>query len=166
MQFTPDHPRWPHYVAHLKQVGMAQWVLDDENRPLVGVYFLGITGADSVIGHISLKMQNIIIPATEWGGGHEIPVTGSDNYPLREMFVQTFAVEEAYRRQGYGRALQLEALKLTEKLGCYQMRSWSSLDKNANYALKLDWGFAIQPAIYETDSRLRVSGVYFVRSIG
>jgi GNAT superfamily N-acetyltransferase len=42
---------------------------------------------------------------------------------LRETFVATFAVDAAYRRHGYGRALQTAALKMTRALGCYQMRS-------------------------------------------
>lgn len=39
------------------------------------------------------------------------------------------------------------ALELTCALGACQMRSWSSLDKTANYALKLSLGFAAHPAV-------------------
>ena len=84
---------------------------------------------------------------------------------MRETFAQTFAVEEVYRRRGHGRALQLEALTLTKDLGAHQMRSWSSLDKQANYALKMNLGFAVCPAVYETDAGLKVSGVYFVKTV-
>ena len=47
--------------------------------------------------------------------------------------MQTFAVEPDFRRQGHGRALQLAALDMSARLGCYQMRSWSTVDKQANY---------------------------------
>lgn len=59
----------------------------------------------------------------------------------------------------------MEGLRLTKDLGAYQMCSWSSLDRQVNYALKLNLGFAVCPAVYETDSGLKVSGVYFVKTV-
>jgi GNAT superfamily N-acetyltransferase len=151
--FSPDHQLWPAYRAHLERVGMARWA-----QPAPDMFFLGVCQDETIIGHLSLRVQPIIIP-----GDQTIP--GPDGEPLRETYVQTFAVEESYRRQGFGRALQLAALDLTKDLGCYQMRSWSSLDKSANYALKLDLGFAAHPAIFEAPNGEKIGGVYFVRAI-
>ena len=45
------------------------------------------------------------------------------------------------------------------------MRSWSSLDRRENYALKLGMGFAMDPAVHEAAGGQRVSGVYFVKRV-
>jgi hypothetical protein len=79
--------------------------------------------------------------------------------------VQTFHVNETNRRSGLGERLQQHALTVTRDLGCYQMRSWSSLDRDANYLLKLKLGFAAHPAVYKTESGLEVSGIYFVKKV-
>lgn len=163
--FTPEHPLWPACVAHLERLDMARWVISEDGQPVEGVYFLGAIEGDEVIGHLSIKVQQVVVPATAWSGGAETPLSGPDGAALCETFVQTFGVDESHRRQGYGRALQQAALALTRDLGAYQMRSWSSLDKPANYALKLNLGFAVHPAVYETASGLQISGVYFVKAV-
>ena len=143
---------------------MARWVLDD-GQPAPDVYLLGVMVAEQVIGHISLRVQDLIIPSTAWSTGQDHALRGSTGEPLRETFVNTFAVDETHRRQGCGRALQVAALDLTRDLGCYQMRSWSSLDKTANYALKISLGFAAHPAVYESEDGLLISGVFFVKTV-
>jgi GNAT superfamily N-acetyltransferase len=140
-------------------------VLDEDDQPHANIYFLGIKHADEVIASLTLKRQPITIPASAWGGGETHWLRGSYNLPLEELFVQTFTVEEAHRRQGHGEALQRAGLALAAELGCYQLRSWSSLDRTANYALKLKLGFAAHPAIFTTDTGLEVSGVYFVKTV-
>ena len=143
---------------------MARWALDD-GQPTPDVYCLGVMDADQVIGHISARVQDLVIPPTEWSAGRDHGLRGSAGAPLRETFVNTFAVDETRRRQGYVRALQIAALDLTRELGCYQMRSWSSLDKTANFALKISLGFAVFPAVDTTGSGQTISGVYFVKTV-
>ena len=140
-------------------------MLADGNQPKEDIIFLGLVEDNDLIGNITIKVQDIIIPATEWGGGVETSLTEPDGDTLQETYVQTFSIEAAHRRKGHGRTLQEAALALTRALGCYQMRSWSSLDKTANYALKLSLGFALHPATYETKDGLHVSGVYFVKRV-
>jgi GNAT superfamily N-acetyltransferase len=137
---------------------MARWVLDN-GQAAPDVYLLGVMAAEQVIGHISLRIQDLIIPSTEWSTGQDHALRRSTGEPLRETFVNTFAVDETHRRQGCGRALQIAALDLTRDLGCYQMRSWSSLDKTAHYALKISLGFAVYPAVYDTGDGHLISGV-------
>jgi GNAT superfamily N-acetyltransferase len=143
---------------------MARWALDD-GQPAPDVYLLGVMEADRIVGHLSMQVQDLIIPSTEWSSGQDHALHHSNGEPLRETFVHTFAVDDTHRRQGCGRALQIAALDLTRELGCYQIRSWSSLDKTANYALKISLGFAVHPAVCETEGSHLISGVYFVKTV-
>lgn len=161
---APDHALWESFKIHLAQMEMAPWVLDKFGTPLSGVHFLVVVNQEAVVGHISIKLQFIVIPGTDWSGGPDTALARTST-PLTEAFVQTFAVEEAHRRRGHGKSLQLAALALAKDIGAYQMRSWSSLDKSANYILKLALGFAVHPAILETATGLKVSGVYFVKTV-
>ena len=163
--FTPEHPHWPAYVDHMGRANMARWTVDAAGLPLQPLHFLGVMEGDSVIGHISLRHQPLVCPASEWSTGMDPIVYGTEGEPLTELYVYTFAVDEAHRRQGVGRALQRAALDLTRDLGCYQLRSWSSLDHPDNYRLKIALGFAMHPATFKTDSGLEVSGVYFVKTV-
>jgi GNAT superfamily N-acetyltransferase len=164
--FSPEKPNWKSYVTHLRHSGQARWVLDERDRPkFEEMVLLGIEQDGAVVASLTLKVQPIVIPATEWAGGKETVLKDADGQALKETFVQTFNVDEAYRRRGMGELLQREAVNATRQLGCYQMRSWSSLDKDANYQLKLKLGFAAHPAVYDTDRGLQVSGVYFVRKV-
>jgi hypothetical protein len=61
--------------------------------------------------------------------------------------------------------LQEAALDFAKESSCIQMRSWSSLDKPANYQLKISLGFAFHPEVQQTPSGLRVSGGYFVKRV-
>lgn len=162
---TPTHVLWTEYVAHLQRTGDARWALAGVDDTLPGVYYFAAVDGQQVIGNITLKTQPITIPATEWNGGVEQPLCGLDGRPLCEMFVQTFSVEEEHQRRGYGRTLQVAALSLARKLDCYQMRSWSSADRTANHALKLEMGFAAHPGIFTTASGQEISGVYFVMTV-
>lgn len=163
--FAPDHPHWQDYVAHMQRANMARWAVDANGQPRTPLHFLGVHKDNAVIGHISLKQQPLTCPATSWSAELDPTVYNADGTPLTELYVYTFAVDEAHRRRGIGRALQCAALEYTRAQGCYQLRSWSSLDHPENYQLKIALGFAMHPAIFKTDSGLEVSGVYFVKSV-
>jgi len=120
---------------------------------------------DQVVADLTLLKCPIEVPSSEWAGDRDRLLRDESGQPLYETFVQTFHVAEEHRRKGYGRALQLEALQVTKELGCIQMRSWSSLDKPANYQLKLSLGFGFHPEIQQTASGLKVSGGYFVKRV-
>lgn len=171
-RFTPDHPLWAGFCTHLRQHDMAQWVLqpgqisaDTPCQPLPALYFLVAVERDQVVGHITLKMQRVEFPSANGDDASSTAVLMRDERPLRELFVQTFAVNQEFRNQGRGRMLQSSALDLCRRLGCYQLRSWSSADKVANYALKLRLGFSIHPALLETPEGKQVAGAYFVKTV-
>ena len=164
--YSPDKPNWKLYVAHLRHNDQARWVLNGRDRPkFEEMVLLGIEQDGAIVASLTLKVQPIVTPATVWAGGKETVLKDADGEMLTETFVQTFYVNEAYRRRGLGELLQQEGVAATRQLGCYQMRSWSSLDRDANYQLKLKLGFAAHPAVYETDSGLQVSGIYFVKKV-
>jgi GNAT superfamily N-acetyltransferase len=58
-----------------------------------------------------------------------------------------FGVRPDRRRQGIGRSLQLKLLERAAELGCYQARSVTSVEREANLRLKLALGFAVTPTI-------------------
>lgn len=160
-------PIWPAFVAHLRRANMARWVIGEDDRferdDLHGL----VSAVDGdVIGHIVLRLRRLVVPKTDWSAGREHALAGPDGEGLTETFVMTFAVDEPHRRRGHGRALQLAAIALSRDLGAWQMRSWSSLDKPVNYALKLSLGFAAVPAREpwgkdDTD----VCGVHFIMGL-
>lgn len=137
---------------------MARWVVDGES-PLPGTHFLGMVDGPPVTGHLCLKVQPLTL------GDGATPVMGPGGAGLTEAFVQTFAVDETHRRQGIGRALQTAGLSLAADLGCYQVRSWSSADRAANYALKIGLNFAIQPGTHTLPDGTEIYGVFFVQTV-
>ena len=164
-RIAEGQPHWPALVAHLRRVDQAHWVIDSADRAGDSLLFLGAVVADEMVGNLSLREQQIVVPATPWSEGREHALHASDGAALRETFVQTFFVEQAHRGRGLGRALQEAAIAWTRERGCLQMRSWSSLDRPENHALKLSLGFALHPATHEAAAGCPVSGVYFVKRV-
>lgn len=152
---------WRDFIRHLG--GEARWIKDGEGFRR-GLHVIVAVKQDEarVVGHISLVQRPIEIPTD--------PPTGVRfrGGILEEMFVQTFRVDEQYRRRGIGRRLQEEAFQLAADRRCYQLRSWCSLDKEANYRLKLGLRFAVHPA-FEHHPELPdpdIPGVFFLRTTG
>lgn len=164
-RIDPAHETWADLVAHLRRVDHAQWVLDEKDEPTGTFLFLAAVAEGEVVGDLTLEPRNIVLPATEWSGGKKTTLLDAARQPVRETYVMTFCVEEPHRRRGIGRALQEAALAWTKEVGCMQMRSWSSLDKPVNYALKLSMGFAMDPAVHDAAGGIQVTGVYFVKRV-
>lgn len=74
------------------------------------------------------------------------PVRDAAGRPLREGYVEAFAVLPAHRCQGIGQALQERAIALCRERRCYQIRSRSPVSSVENYALKLKMGYALHPS--------------------
>lgn len=161
LEISGDHTLWSSMRDHMHQVGMAQVGLHD-GGPRMDVRYLGYTVNGQVVGHISFTEKTLCVPASDLTHGKVVDLLDENAAPLRETFIETFGVDKAHQRKGYGRRLQEAALALSWALGCYQMRSWSSVDKIENYALKLSMGFAAHPALYPTSGGGSVSGIYFV----
>lgn len=155
------------YQAHLKRVDSSAHApeLQDGAAFVLGA-FVDADGRAALIGHLSIHLQPLEHRTDLPLSLLELENTSfSDSYPpgLVEGFVWTFDVEEAHRRRGIGRRLQLAALEECRRRGLYQLRSWSSLDRPANYALKIGLGFAVHPGHTYLPRREKwVRGVYFV----
>lgn len=161
-QLSPSHPLWPALIEHTTRHNMTRWIVDDQQRLLPECFCLGKVVDDKVVGHLVVRKQPLIIPATEWSQDLDHDLRDEGGRHLEELFVQTFAVNDNFRRQGIGSALQLAALQLGSDLKCVQLRSWSSLDKPENYSLKLRLGFCVHPAVDELPDGRKISGAYFV----
>ncbi|MCZ2094717.1 MAG: GNAT family N-acetyltransferase [Anaerolineae bacterium] len=160
-EFLSVQAGWRAYLDHLERAKMLTSATD-RGEPKADCAYLGVTVEMAVVGHLSLRRQPICVPVSSLNAA-ELHVMDRTGTLLYEAFVQSFAVEPGYRRQGYGRALQQAALLKASKWDCYQLRSWSSADKRENYALKISLGFAIQPALYPMPGGAPISGVYFVK---
>ena len=57
------------------------------------------------------------------------------------------------------------AEEIVQDAFAHTLRRWSSLDRPANYALKLSMGFVLHPAIHDAAAGYPVSGVYFVKRV-
>ncbi|OGD78630.1 MAG: hypothetical protein A2Y64_04805 [Candidatus Coatesbacteria bacterium RBG_13_66_14] len=163
---TPYRPGDEELRAHLARTGQERDFPDLKGE---GVFAFGAFDGTRLVGDISVKAQPVEVPLGIPVTILDLPVktfreaAGGD---LFEGFVQSFAVEEAHRRRGLGRRLQLAALGECRRRGLFQMRSWSSLDKPANYALKIALGFAVHPG-YDYVARLGkwVPGAFFVKKL-
>lgn len=161
----PGHPLWLAFVIHLGRHDMARHALDDDGAPQPNLHYLAAALGDQVVGNLCLRHQPITFPKAGEETG-PVPLLGPSGEPVTELFVCTFAVDADYRRQGHGRELQIAGLALARELGCYQVRSWSSLDKTANFALKMSLGFALHPAVEVfAPGGPPISGAYFVMRV-
>ena len=140
-------------VEHLDQFNYLVHLKDDQGwyRHL---HIIAAICDDQVIGHIALIHRKLCLTNDQ-----ELARCGEN---LTELFVQTFRVNDAFQKKGIGRSLQKRALELAKQLNCYQLRSWSSVDKKINYRLKLAMGFAFSPAKMTLDSGKVIHGGYFV----
>lgn len=156
LEVNPSHPLWPQAYRHLQATDCWRWVSKDDCLGDHMIILIAVV-AEDVVGHISLKHQQLEMPT--------MPVSPVlyKNETVWETFVQTFYVIEAWRRKGVGKRLQEEAMVVSREKGCWQMRSWSSCDKGDNYQLKLALGFAFCPAKMEVNKEgQKIAGGYFV----
>ena len=166
LRIDPEHGYWQAMIAHLTANGDAVWVLDESGLPKDDkLIFLCAAIGEKIVGNLTMRRQPVVIPASDWAGDRDRHLRDTEGGLIDEMFVQTFTVEEAFRRKGIGRALQEEGLRQTKAEDCYQMHSWSSMDKKDNYRLKMEMGFGFHPELQETASGLKVSGGYFVKVV-
>jgi GNAT superfamily N-acetyltransferase len=103
------------------------------------------------LGFLSFVIQTI-------GPDMGCPPVTVNGVTLIEAKIMAFGVTPEWRKQGVGRALQEAAIRHARDLGCYQVRSHSSGDADANHRLKLAMGFAIHPIVRGEDNQ----GCYFL----
>ena len=153
-EWQAGHPRWHEVYKVTETLGQTKWVeclfvWHQSSHLLVATS--DATSDDAVVGFLRLVTQKI-------GADDELPPTVFAGKPLVEAKVMAFGVLAPYRRQGIGWALQAAAIELSRQLGCYQLRSYSSGDKEANHRLKIAMGFAMHRTVRGNDQQ----GAYFV----
>jgi GNAT superfamily N-acetyltransferase len=142
-QWSDNHPRRPELIALLEREDQLSWV-----QPRADAVVLVAHDAQCVHGFLAFFVQEI-------GPPDHCPALG-----LTEAKVLAFGVRPESRRQGVGRALQLELLERAAALGCYQARSVTSADREANVRLKLALGFAVAPTVRQLREREQPSFVF------
>ncbi len=159
MECVPGDELWPLAIRHLDETDNLRWIQrNGEIRP--DIIVIVALRENTILGHISLIKQEITVP------GEPAQVLKMRGEALWETFVQTFHVDEGARNQGIGTALQEAAVKKTRDLRFYQIRSWSSLDKEANYAVKLRLGFSFHPAVHTVKlSSQQIPGGFFIKKV-
>lgn len=151
-EWESSHPRFPEFLEFVQAVA-------PEQHPFVtGEYYARCTShllialdQDAIAGAIRFAIQSI-------GPEARCPALQLDGVPLTEAKIHVFAVRPASRGQGIGTLLQQWAIRRARELGCYQVASYSSYDKKANYHIKLSLGFAAQPEVHGDNEQ----GVYFL----
>lgn len=149
-EWDDSQPNWSSLLPVIEGLGQDDWV--NARFPWQRTsHMLVATQGCTVVGFLRLVTQEV-------GADDELPPTICNGAALFEGKVMAFGVVETHRRQGIGRALQEEALRLAKRLGCHQLRSHSSGDNTANHQLKLAMGFAIHRVERGEDRR----GAYFM----
>lgn len=139
-EWAPEHARWPELVEIMTAEGFGYYWRNPEYWAQFEHHFLiALLGSD-IAGFLEWYRQPI-------GPDRDCPTLELHGQALEEGKIKSFAVLEPFRRQGIGRALQEAAIQQAQRMGCYQIRSYSSNtpEHRANYVLKLSMGFAAQP---------------------
>ena len=151
-EWSETHPRWGEFAACLELAApeQAPVVFGDYCRAYPA-YLLVALRLDEVVGFLRFAVQPI-------GPEANCPILSLGGVPLTEAKIHAFAVREDARCRGIGTVLQKQAIIRAKELGCYQLASYSSYGRDANYQIKLSLGFAAQPESHGENEQ----GVYFV----
>ena len=79
------------------------------------------------------------------GEEQKCPIVSLSEKPLTEAKINVFVVHADFRGGGLGTQLQKYVIEHARMSGCYQVASYSTYDKVANYHVKLKLGFCVQP---------------------
>ena len=151
-EWDETHPRWHEFVACLEMAApeQAPFVFEKHNQAYQA-HLLVALQSNKVVGFIRFVVQPI-------GPEAQCPTLYLKDVPLTEAKIHAFAVCEDARGQGIGTELQRQAIFRAKAAGCYQVASYSSYGREANYHIKLSLGFAAQPEVHGDNHQ----GVYFL----
>ena len=134
---TPEHLRWHELLACVETEGQRRW-LEFALEHHLSSHVLAAFKEGVVAGFLRFVVQPI-------GPADYCPPLMLDGEILTEAKILAFGVSGQFRRQGIGILLQIAAIDHARARGCYQVRSWSTLDHIANHHLKLRLGFSAHP---------------------
>ncbi|MEM8861872.1 MAG: GNAT family N-acetyltransferase [Chloroflexota bacterium] len=134
-----SHPRWEEARRLIRQIHPSPRVLQNYEP---SEYFATVAlNNEKPIGYHIFRVQPI---------GPEfsmLPLLAPAGDPLKEARGRDFWLDPEWRGIGIGTKMQLVTVQTATDLGCYQLRSRSSLDRKANYAIKLKLGFTCLPVV-------------------
>ena len=137
-EWSPDQARWPELVQVIKAEGQGHWAFNPYFDRFAR-HFLVALQEDRVTGFLMF----VVWPIGPHDRDHP-PVKMGESM-LTEAKIIAFGVQQHARRQGIGRALQIQGLNRARELGCYQVRSVSEAAYTGNHQLKIALGFAVEP---------------------
>lgn len=151
-EWSHAHPRWGEFVHCLEQIAPEQspFVLGEYSRHLP-CYLCVALQDEQVVGFLRFGVQPI-------GPEAHCPLLVVNGVALTEAKIHAFAVQDVRRGQGIGKALQMWAIERAKELACFQVASYSSYGREANYHIKLSLGFGAQPEVHGDNQQ----GVYFI----
>ena len=151
-EWDEAHPRWQEFVKCLETTAPDQtpFVLGKHYQGYPSYLFVALQ-FDQVVGFLRFAVQPI-------GPEAKCPPLYLDGVQLSEAKIHAFAVREDSRGQGIGTELQRQAIRRARELGCFQVASYSSYGRDANYHIKLSLGFGVQPEVHGDNEQ----GVYFI----
>ena len=135
-ELTQHDDDWEQYADVIKGEDQEHWAFNADDEPS-SRHFAMAKQDGHIVGFLVYVVQEISCHCRS-------PVTANGE-TLTEAKITAFGVQEAYRRQGIGRALQEHALRDARMLGCHRVRSVSHRKQRENVLLKLSMGFAVVP---------------------
>jgi len=149
-----DHQKWSELLEIIDSMKQTDWFFmnadfHQSSHALVAL----IDGA--IAGFLRFTVQEI-------GPDRDLPAIQLKGITLTEAKILAFGVITPFQNLGIGKNLQEHAIKHAKTLGCYQVRSHSGGDAEANHHLKLSLGFGVHPTLKDDDDP---RGVFFVKTL-
>ncbi len=151
--WSPDHRLGREFEAVIEEQGQTRWVTFSADWHLSSHILLAIAD-EGVVGFLRFVVQEI-------GPEYDRQPVRIDGVSLTEAKILAFAVDPDHQRRGIGSRLQHTAIGEAQRMGCFQVRSFSAGSNAANHALKLKLGFSVTPDPRKNDP----DGLQFVRSL-
>ena len=117
-------------------------------------FYFGWFEGGSLCGFISYCIQKI-------GQEQKTQIISRGSEDLNEAKISGFAVATSFRNKGIGRKLQKHVIEHAKNNDCYQLTSYSTIEKVENYAVKLSLGFCVQPEVQSDGTQ----GCYFLKRL-
>ena len=151
-EWNETHPRWQEFIKCLETIAPDQtmFVLGKRYQEYPSCLFVALQH-NKVVGFLRFAIQPI-------GPEAKCPPLQLDGTQLTEAKIHAFAIQESSRGYGIGTELQKQAIRRAKELGCFQVASYSSYGREANYHIKLSLGFGAQPEVHGDNEQ----GVYFI----
>ena len=149
-EWRESYPNWAELQRLIDDLEQTDWVSFHADWHMSS-HMLVALQSGRVVGYLRYVVQAIGVEEDE-------PAVTLRDQELTEGKVIAFGVKVERRRQGIGRRLQSRLIDECKAKRCFQIRSHSSPENQANHALKLSMGFAMHVLVREQGK----AGAYFL----